>query len=417
MRVRSGSPLAVSLVLGALVAFGTSARAAGTTRVGLADAATAGRGHATIVALRGRLESRPGLALPQDAARVALEEPLPSGDTGDVASGPRATQLVRAARDAYSRFDYDGALERLRQAELALATAPPVPDVTRLLVDLNLLMGVVEADRGDVPRALEALRVARRLDPTRKALDPGSYRPRVVALYAQAGAAEAHKSRLSVVTEPAGAEVWIDGTRAGVAPLAVTLEVGSHYVAAVTAGSTPRLEKPLLRAGEDTRLSLLLARLPPEERARQGRVELAAGRVGWSEGAAVLAGSASLDLLVVVRDAPHGGAEAAIFDARTGALGPWTATPPIEPVLLRLATALAPAAAPAPVAERDLDRGPRAPDRSRAVPVPWYRSWWVVPPLLAVGAAAALGTLWTIDRERTTTYSLNRWCFGSSCAP
>jgi hypothetical protein len=34
-----------------------------------------------------------------------------------------------------------------------------------------------------------------------------------------------------------------------------------------------------------------------------------------------------------------------------------------------------------------------------------------------VGAATALGTLWIIDRERTTTYSLNRWCFGTTCAP
>jgi hypothetical protein len=40
-----------------------------------------------------------------------------------------------------------------------------------------------------------------------------------------------------------------------------------------------------------------------------------------------------------------------------------------------------------------------------------------VPPLLALGAAAALGTLWIIDSERTTTYSINRWCFDRTCSP
>jgi PEGA domain len=405
------------LVLGALAAAGVLARAprAEATRVGLADVTTTGRGGAAVRGLRARLEANSGVALPSDAARAALEEPLPAGlrdEDGDVASRPRATQLVRAAREAYSRFDYDGALERLRQAELALATAPPVPDVTRLLVDINLLVGVVDVDRGDVPRALEALRVARRLDPTSKALDPGAYRPRVVSLYAQAGAPAGGKSQLLVVTDPAAAEVWIDGVRAGVAPLTVTLDAGSHYVAAIADASTPRLEKPLLRAGEDSRLSLLLARLPPEERARQTRAAMAAGRLGWVEGAATLASSASLDVVVLVRDASAGGAEAAVFDARTAALGAWRPAAPVEPTLLALAAVLVP---PRVASDEAAVARPNAP--SRPAVVPWYRSWWVVPPLLAVGAATALGTLWIIDRERTTTYSLNRWCFGTTCAP
>jgi hypothetical protein len=33
-----------------------------------------------------------------------------------------------------------------------------------------------------------------------------------------------------------------------------------------------------------------------------------------------------------------------------------------------------------------------------------------------VGAAVGLGTLWIIDRERTTTYAFNRWCFNNTCA-
>jgi hypothetical protein len=413
----------------ALAAFASAARAQTTpVRVGLADVATVGGGHAAVEALRARLEGRAGVVLPRDAARAALEEPLPAGASGSVGDGglathPRATQLVRAARDAYSRFDYDGALERLRQAELALAAAPPVSDITRLLVDINLLVGVVEADRGDAPRALEAFRVAQRLEPARKALDPGSYRPRVVALYAQAAASpETRRTRLAVVTDPAGAEVWIDGRRAGTAPLSAPLEVGSHYVAVVAEGSAPRLEKPLLRAGEDSRLSLLLSRSPPEERARQARADLLAGRLGWERGPAVLASCASLDVLVVVRDAPHGGApagegvpEAAIYDARAGTLGAWMPAQPEGPVLVALGAALV-GSSPATKAPLGVTAG-KEHDRPPPLATPWYRSWWLAPPLLAVGAAVGLGTLWIIDRERTTTYAINRWCFNNTCSP
>lgn len=417
-------PLRAPFALGALVAVLSVAPRAHATRVGLADVAPDGSGRAVVAALRARLETRPGVTLPRDAARAALEEPLPAGaagagtEAGDASPRLRATQLLRAARDAYSRFDYDGALERLRQAELALATATPTPELTGLLVDVNILAGVVQADRGDAARALDAFRVARRLDPARKALDPGSYRPKVVSLYAQAGAApEGRKSRLSIVTDPAGAELWIDGQRAGAAPQALTLDPGFHYVAAVSEGSAPRLEKPLLRAGEDSRLPLLLARLAPEDRARQTRADLAADRVTWERGAAALAASASLDLLVLVRagQGDAGTPEAAIFDARVGSLSAFGPAEPLEPTLVALTgkiVAAPPPAAPPLVAAHD-----GGPDRSPAAASPWYRSWWVVPPLLAVGAAAALGTLWIIDRERTTTYSINRWCFDRTCSP
>jgi hypothetical protein len=214
------------------------------------------------------------------------------------------------------------------------------------------------------------------------------------------------------VSEPTGADIWIDGQPAGAAPLSMTLDAGAHYVSAVTEGSAPRLEKPVLRAGEDTRVSLLLARLAPEERARQARAALAAGRTPWERGAAVLAVSASLDFVILVREGP-GGAEAAIFDARAGTLGIWMDATPVETVLAALAVKLAPPSPPA----GGLVAAGGVPAQSRAASAPWYRSWWVVPPLLAVGAAAALGTVWMIDRERTTTYSLDRWCFGNTCSP
>lgn len=416
--MRRRAPLSVTLGLGFVVLAATAAQAA-PARVGLADATTGGRGEAGIAALRARLEARRDLVLPRDTARAALEAPLADGPQDGVATAdgtlrPRASQLVRAARDAYSRFDYDGALERLRQAELAFASAAPGPELTQLLVDVNLLVGVICVDRGDLPRALDAFRVARRLDSSRTALDPGSYRPKAVALYAQAAAPpEGRKSRLSVVTDPTGAEVWVDGQLAGTAPLSLTLDPGPHYVSAVTEGSAPRLEKPLLRPGEDTRVALLMSRLAPEERARQARAALAADRLPWERGAAVLAASASLDFLILLRGGAGARVEASLFDARAGKLGAWMPATPVEPVLAALAVELAPPMPVAPLVTTAAQGD--APDQSPRAAAPWYRSWWVVPPLLAVGAAAALGTLWMIDRERTTTYSLDRWCVGTTC--
>jgi hypothetical protein len=397
------------------------AAAAPPTRVGLADVGGGPAAHDALAALRARLEPRADLTLPKETARAALEAPLPEGAaSAELDAGPRlrARELVRAAKDAYSRFEYDVALERLRQAELAVATAAPAPELTALLVDVNLLAGVVAVDRNDTPRALEAFRAAQRLDPTRRALDPGSYRPKAVALYAQAvvaeGKAEKKTSRLAITSDPAGAELWIDGVRAGTTPLTTSLVAGLHYVSAVAPGHTPRLERPLLRAGEDTRVALLLGGLPPEGRVRETRASLAAsdGAPPWVGGAAAIAAAASLDVLVLVRGASPGGAEAAVYDARRGALGAWTKAAPVEPVLAALALALVPPAAGEALVG---DAGPHAP--SRAASAPWYRTWWVVPPLLGVGAAVALGTLWMIDRERTTTYAVNRYCFDRTCAP
>jgi hypothetical protein len=386
-------------------------------RVGLADVTTTEAGHAAVAALRARLEPRAGISLPRDAARAALEEPLyGAGEGGAPTTHPRALQLIRAARDAYSRFDYDGALERLRQAELDVATAAPAPDVTSLLVEVNLLAGVVEADRGNTALALESFRVVQRLDPARKALDPGSYRPRVVALYAQAAAAPtARSARLAVVTDPAGALIWIDGRRVGFAPLSESLEAGVHYVAAVGEGSVPRLERPVLRPGEDNRLSLLLALASPEERARRARADLVSDRRALGEAAQDIADYTSVDVLVVVRDPPKGvaaGPKAAIYDARRHLMGPFMPASPPEPVLVALDAALARPKLP----EETTLPGPGR-DRPPLAATPWYRSWWLAPTLLGVGAAATLGTLWIIDRERTTTYAINRWCFGNTCAP
>jgi hypothetical protein len=415
--VRRGPCLLSVVVTCAALFKAPEGHADGVVRVGLVNVVAGDGGRQTIAALRARLEQRPSVALPRDAARAALEEPLADdSDGGDGALRLRASQLLRAAQDGYSRFDYDGALERLRQADLTLATASPSVAVAQLLVDINLLVGVVEADRGDVPRALDAFRVVQRLAPGRKTLDPGSFRPRVVALYAQAmaPASDPRRSRLSVVTDPAGASVWLDGRPAGTAPKELTLDAGFHYVAAVVEGSTPRLEKPVLRAGEASRVTLLLARLPPEERARQARADLGAGRTSWAHGAAILASAASVDFLVLVRGARDDAQQAAIYDARSGALGPWMAAAPAEPVLTALAIRMTPApttGGPA-FAPEALARDP-----SPAVATAWYRSWWVVPPLLVAGAAAALGTLWIIDRERTTTYTINRWCFDRTCSP
>jgi PEGA domain len=417
-------PLSQSLLLVALAVASMparQARAGEVTRVGLADVG-AGEGAArSITALRARLVVRPGIALPRDAARAALEDPLPDdaeATAGDVAFRSRAAQLLRAARDSYSRFDYDGALDRLRQADLALVTASPSSELTQLLIDITLLAGVIEADRGNTPRALDAFRLARRLDPARKALDPGSYRPRVVTLYAQAGAPvpDPRRSRISVVTDPAGASVWIDGRPAGAAPIELVLDVGFHYVAAVAEGSTPRLEKPLLRAGQDTRLPLMLARQPPEERARAARAEMRGGRTSFTRGAGILAVSASLDLVILVRGGRDAGPEAAIYDAHAGTLGPWMPAEPAPPVLAALTLKETPApSSGGPTSLVAQDAGTRR--SSPPAATPWYRTWWIVPPLLAVGAAATLGTLWIIDRERTTTYSINRWCFDRTCSP
>src|SRR5262249_31772036 len=121
---------------------------------------------------------------------------------------------------------------------------------------------------------------------------------------------------------------------------------------------------------------------------------------------------AAVDWLVMLRQQEDGSLEGAAYDVATGRVTSWTALGRGEMAAALLPANLAlgePPRAAMPADHRDT---PAAPARR------WYRTGWGMG-LLIGGAAAVAGTVLAVAMrsDDPRTYTVNRWCFGSSCAP
>ncbi|MBI4510874.1 MAG: PEGA domain-containing protein [Deltaproteobacteria bacterium] len=401
--------------------------AAGKLRVGLVDATSdEGVGRALIEELRSIIE-KSGLyeILPRGPARSALEEVLDPAQVPEAIARTRAQALLEQAREAYAGFEYDLALDRLRQAEAILRTAEPSVESVGLLADVNQAMGLIYAGRGDKRRAVESFRLVNRLTPDRAALDPGTYRPQVVTLYANAvkqnadtAAASAGSARIS--TEPSPATIWINGQVVGTSPLDIpTLEGGDHYITATLEGHSARTERIRIDPSRALDLPLLLPRVSPVERAQSIRRRLMGSKVPPEELARVadaLANLASADILVLLDQDANGTPRAIVYDASEGKLGPW--------LMAKSGTALVPslpqAAKQAPVAVPEAGKVARdlkldlQPNRPHSVPArPWYRTGWGRAALIGGGLLIGAGIVaLTADRDRRFVLG---WCFDDAC--
>ncbi len=367
-------------------------------RVGFANVARDGQAARTAIESSRKLvvAKAGGEEVSMVQARAALEEPIEPGAGDERAVLERARTQLDAAHAALKAFEYDDALDRLRQADATLRAMMPTADVTTALYEVNLLAGQVYAARSEEPRALEAFRLARRLVPELTSLDPARYRPQIVSLYDKAGASPgAAAGSFNVITEPPGAAVWLDGRPAGASPIELTgLAPGEHYLGLSLDGHVPRNERIVV--GKDARAeqSYLLARLPAEQRARALRVGLA--RPGlkdddYRRGAALLADVASVDVLVLVRS-DDDKIVAAAWDVHAGRLGAWVSLSDGGAALVRTLPAADASAiavpAPRDVATKlpvdsadDLIAG----GKRGAIRPPWYRTWWGMSILIGGG--------------------------------
>ncbi|HKE20415.1 MAG TPA: PEGA domain-containing protein, partial [Kofleriaceae bacterium] len=401
-------------VLAGVVLASASAHA-GERRVGFAVlAGSEARSRAAVESARAECAGL-GLAPVGGELRAALEEPLPPEGEREVAL-TRARRQLGAAEEAYKRFDYERALADLGEVDRLVVDREPTPPVVRLMVERHLLAGLVEEGRRRPVEARRAFRAVQHLDPDRRALDAGAYRPQVVALFAQAARDDGHGA-LHIAAEPAGARVFVDGRPAGVAPLDLEhVSSGPHWVVAAAPGRSPR--GAMIDVADERRpaeRSLSLHERPPAESAAElrravGRADDRARRTA----SAALAGAARVDLLVLVR-AHANRVEAAVFDARRGLLSPWLAMPSE-----RFSHTLAAGASPGglapgadPMAAGGLSGSAPAADRAPS----WYTTWWgrtlIVAGGVVVGGAIILAATSGGDDPG---YSVGGFCFaGRDC--
>ena len=391
------------------VALASASAEAGEARVAIAvlAGAEADSGRA-VESARAACAEHGLIPLPAGVLRDALERPLAGDDLA------RARRQLGAAREAYTRFEYARALTELNAVDRLLVDREPAPPVIELMVERHLLAGLVHEGQGRPADTRRDFRLVRRLDPDRRELDAGAYRPQVVALFAEAATDERRRGALRIDTEPGGARVFVDGQYAGQASLELeSVAAGRHWVVAAAPGHRARGAIVDVEAGEQGR-TLALSPQSPAERATELRRSLraASGTGERRTAAAELARAAGVRVLVLVRER-DGQVQGAVFDARRGLLSGWLAVPS-EPFSRRIAAAASP----------DLSAGadPRAGSVSLAGPAAeadrapsWYSTWWGRT-LIVAGGLAVGGAVFFAASGGDDTYSLSGFCFaGDDC--
>ncbi len=401
--------------------------------MGIANLTDSEQAPAAIDSLRAQVAPQGYRLLETPSIRRALEAAVPQPSSTQVLG--QARSLVQSAKDAYADFTYELALTRLQAVDALLLSLPPSARVVDLLVERHILAALVYDGIGDESRVLEAFRIVQRLQPERRALDPGFYRPRIVALFQKAKEAAAVAPAIALQSEPAGAELWLDGRPIGKAPQTLdALAVGSHYLAAVLPGHRPRAEILEVSARSAGERLYRLSEKPTIERivALRRKVIASPKSADWDSVGATLAALARVDLMVLIRTRAGGELEAAVF--QNGALGPWIVAPSSRLVAsLRAETrpqgrsdptgkAATPAdSATAPVATRTsldraiLDSAAGLRDR-RSRHRSWYRKWWGI--AIIGGSAALLGTaIYAVAAGRTPDYEIGDICFDRTGCP
>lgn len=169
--------------------------------------------------------------------------PARAGDPKD-----EARRHEKAAREAMRQGDYALA----RQEWEATYAALPNFQVLYYLAEADLGLGLPEQTLDAFQRFLDE--GGDRVPPTQ--------REQVVEQMAQI---ERGFASVEITTEPAGAEITLDGAPQGRAPLAKPLRVraGVHVIGATRAGAAPVTRVVTVKGGEQQRLSLPLPDLPP----------------------------------------------------------------------------------------------------------------------------------------------------------
>jgi hypothetical protein len=194
------------------------------------------------------------------------------------------------------------------------------------------------------------------------------------------------------------------------------LEAGTHFIAASREGYTGQLQRITVPKGKVVPVNLALLEATNEPDLVVARATILAGQTdaAIALGAKKVAELMKARFVVLVR--PD---DAAIYDATTARLSPFTK---VEPAIAATLEALR-GATPKPLitdAEVKQLEEKRAADAVAATnPDAWYKKPWVI----GAGAGAAVVIIGTIivvgiaAKRNPPTYTFNNWCHASDCPP
>jgi hypothetical protein len=255
-----------SLVLGAAAAAAPSAQLWLDTPVALGEGVAVSDLAAVGEQVRRALTPAVGGRLLYGPAAVVARATVSGGS----ASGPvNARSLFAKGKDLYMGFEFAPAAAALAEAAglltTVLATLEPA-DVQRLY-EARLLEGVSWVEAGQPAAANAAFQKLLTIRPDFEP-DPRNVPPSSREVFKQALTAlrAVGLAGLQVRSEPAGAEIFVDGLSRGRAPLTVSgLPAGTHGVRVTLPGYQTATDEVTLKANETATSSLTL--LPRRPRA------------------------------------------------------------------------------------------------------------------------------------------------------
>lgn len=227
-----------------------------------ADGAAA---RAVADALAPRLAALPQVTLLAPEALTGLAAPK----ADDALSG-EIDRALKGVQDAYRRLDLDEATRLLQSLENARLSELGCPERIGLAAKISFWLGVVSAAHKDPVHAAERFSTVLSIAPDHP-IDRAYFPPQTVALFEQVRKtlSAAPTGGLSLSADPAAAEVFLDGRRAGQAPVTVTASAGDHFVCARRVGWRDVAARLRLSAGKVDTQALYLQRASPEEATRQ----------------------------------------------------------------------------------------------------------------------------------------------------
>jgi tetratricopeptide (TPR) repeat protein len=193
-----------------------------------------------------------GLLILASPTRVFAEPPetppreIPSHDELSREQRRELLSLIEAGQKAYDAGNFQTALEAFEQAFAIFAH----PDLTYRIATCHERLGNARA-------AIDAYSEFLRRVPEAK--ERGRVEKTIAALREEV--AQSRLGRLRIVTDPAGAKVWIDGHRdahAGTTPIELSVAVGSHQLRIVRDGHHPIVDTVKAPAGQSTVLHFSL---------------------------------------------------------------------------------------------------------------------------------------------------------------
>ena len=235
-----------------------------------------------------------------------IEDPKIRAVTEGFAHAPsakeRVTSALERAHSQMRRFDLEAVRQSIDDAEAATRSLSPTAEGRALAAKVALRRAELAMVEHDLVEQSRAMALALSAEPSLQ-IDLERDPPTLAMLAERVRAEQSHAPRASlrVVTDPPGADLYLDGAARGRSPIEIRdLPKGPHLIWATHAGHSARVER--VEVASAAEISLLLPLLDEEQRIGP-LVEAVRAARGEDERASALALASSLgvDVVAVLR--------------------------------------------------------------------------------------------------------------------